>query len=276
MTIISHEHKFVFIHLHKTGGTSFELAYEPHTTYRDIIIGSTEYGENIQGKYYAKYGLGKHSSASDVLRVLGSDVGSYDFISLVREPTDRLRSLFKWIRRVINDWAYSESVSFDEAIFLLQRGKRNPEFITWEPVRIVVNQHNPLSFAEFVITIANTFSEFYPVIDAAVHPMIERLYGVKLSYVFKLENVADLYKWLSERVGYDIPVRHDNFSSIEVESQFGSQLDLSLTDESARRILNLYRSDFVTFDYSAEELLHNITVPDISAPDIRLVPDEFV
>ena len=43
--IICHSRKYVFIHIHKTGGTSVESALEPTLHWNDLLLGSTPFGE---------------------------------------------------------------------------------------------------------------------------------------------------------------------------------------------------------------------------------------
>src|ERR671918_1169665 len=64
MTIVCRSRKFIFVHLHKCGGTSVEQAFAPHARWNDLVIGSTFWGELLQPLYKRRYGLTKHSRAS--------------------------------------------------------------------------------------------------------------------------------------------------------------------------------------------------------------------
>jgi hypothetical protein len=101
--IISHYKKFIFIHLEKCGGTSVETALEPHLDWKDIILGSTEFGEKIQTAYFDRYGfdkvkkemLWKHSNAKNIFNFLGQEKWQqYKRLSVVREPVDLISSLY--------------------------------------------------------------------------------------------------------------------------------------------------------------------------------------
>ena len=46
--IISNSHKFIFVHVMKTAGTSVSAALDPWLRWNDIAIGGTRFGEQIQ------------------------------------------------------------------------------------------------------------------------------------------------------------------------------------------------------------------------------------
>src|SRR5215469_2544795 len=57
--IISHSRRFIFVHIHKAGGTSVEQALDPHLAWNDLILGGSQFGEKIQGAYQKRFGLNK-------------------------------------------------------------------------------------------------------------------------------------------------------------------------------------------------------------------------
>lgn len=101
--IISHSKKFIFIHLEKCGGTSVEVSLQPYLKWDDIILGSTHFGENLQGLYFNRYGidtvkntmLWKHSNAKNIYDYLGTNIwNEYTKICVVRNPIDLTKSLY--------------------------------------------------------------------------------------------------------------------------------------------------------------------------------------
>ena len=84
--MISHEHRFIFVHIAKTGGTSIEHGLEP---YGKLLQGP----ENFESIYY------KHAIASDLRRMLGPpEYETYFTFSFVRNPWDWIASNYAFNR----------------------------------------------------------------------------------------------------------------------------------------------------------------------------------
>ncbi|MBY0569551.1 MAG: sulfotransferase family protein [Hyphomonadaceae bacterium] len=99
MCIVSLSHGFVFIHVPKSGGSSVASALSALTTWRDLELGVSEFGEAIAGPYRQRFGLHKHAPAHVVRKVLGSDTWSALFtFGFVRAPEARLHSLYAFLK----------------------------------------------------------------------------------------------------------------------------------------------------------------------------------
>lgn len=98
--LISNSRKFIYIHLHKTAGTSIENTLESTLAWNDIILGSTKFGEGLQEIYKTKFGLHKHSSAQEVLSVVGTKIcNEYFTFSTVRNPYSLAVSQYEFSMR---------------------------------------------------------------------------------------------------------------------------------------------------------------------------------
>ena len=100
--IISHSRKFIFIHIHKTAGKSISEALRPYLSGRDLLLGTSPRGELNNAYYNLKYRLQKHSGARKVRTFVGDATwNDYLKFSFVRDPFDRLRSLYFYFDRML-------------------------------------------------------------------------------------------------------------------------------------------------------------------------------
>lgn len=99
--IVSHQHKFVFVHIHKTAGESITAALQPHLGPDDVVLKSDfdTWARSKVDTQYADLGrLGKHTKARVARAVLGEEIwDSYFTFSIVREPIDRAMSLYRYV-----------------------------------------------------------------------------------------------------------------------------------------------------------------------------------
>lgn len=115
LVIISHERRVLFVHVHRTGGTSIQKHL------KETLFGA----ENL--------GL-QHSSLIEAKRLIGPEFASYFNFAFVRNPWDRLISWFFLMRRHYLDDAPPPELSGPESLpdylqkclDLSQRGQRWP------------------------------------------------------------------------------------------------------------------------------------------------------
>jgi len=94
--------KNIFIHIHKTGGSSVEASIDRIAHWNDIILGSTRFGEALAPYYDSRFGLGKHSSAEHVRSTVGAGMwDSYNTWATVRNPYSRTVSLYCYIASLL-------------------------------------------------------------------------------------------------------------------------------------------------------------------------------
>lgn len=100
MSIINNSYKFIFVHVPKAAGTSVTNALSGLTNYCDLEIGGTHFGERVQGAYRDRFGLGKHSTASEIKAVVGAVTWArYFTFSFVRNPFTRCLSTYHFLRK---------------------------------------------------------------------------------------------------------------------------------------------------------------------------------
>jgi len=121
--IISNSHKFIFVHVMKTAGTSVSAAIDPCLRWNDVAIGGTRFGEQIQPAFRERFGLHKHSTASEIRAAVGADVWfSYFTFTFVRHPYDRIVSHYTWLQEKLRNappdapqWSWQAAIAFRES-----------------------------------------------------------------------------------------------------------------------------------------------------------------
>ncbi|MEM1297857.1 MAG: sulfotransferase family 2 domain-containing protein [Pseudomonadota bacterium] len=215
--ILNHEHRFLFIHVPKAAGTTITRALSPLTTFRDIEIGGTKYGEALQDLFASRFDLRKHSTAEAIRAKCPGHVWRRFFVfAFVRDPYARAYSVYRF----------------------LQRWKDGPH----------AGMVGEMSFAEFVASdaIANGEIEiakpqaYWLCKGSGLHPGID--------FVGRVENFAEDFGFV-QSVIHRKPApwtgaRHDNKSAAEGEWKS------ALTPDAKTWIEALYACDFEMFDYA--------------------------
>ncbi len=100
--IISRARRFIFVHVPKTGGTAFTLAYEARAAKEDILIGDTPKARARAGRWKGVKTAGrvwKHATLADVVGLVSQqEIEDFQTVALVRNPWDRLVSYYHWLR----------------------------------------------------------------------------------------------------------------------------------------------------------------------------------
>ena len=95
--IISHLHKFIFIHIRKCAGTSITESLLPFLGQDDLVIGCTPQGELLENSGRKNGGLYKHSKAVEIKKLIGPSIwDSYFKFTFIRNPWDLLVSKYHW------------------------------------------------------------------------------------------------------------------------------------------------------------------------------------
>lgn len=91
--IISHRHKFIFVHLGRTGGRSLTLELAKDCGPEDVITPTGDFeGQNV-GSWR------RHTKASEIRRKIGEDIWNEYFVfSFERNPWDKVLSNY-WSRK---------------------------------------------------------------------------------------------------------------------------------------------------------------------------------
>lgn len=237
--IICNSKKFIFIHIHKTGGSSFEVGMEPHMAWNDLILGSTDHGERINKYYNSRFKLGKHYAIRDVELVCGNElVDSYITCAMVRHPVSRVVSLFNFVGSIVTDWSNKKSLKLAD----LRRdfGTYSKQFpmLEWPASRAFIDSDD---FSGFIKS---------PHLDREIgfRPQlgrIQRADGSLVKHIWKLEEARDWQSAVQGALGLDSPFllpRANKSKATLIKSS-----DISAKDRQF--IEDLHQVDLKAFSY---------------------------
>lgn len=232
MAIINNSFKFIFVHVPKAAGTSLTSVLSPYTNYCDLEIGGTHFGEQIQPAYKKRFGLTKHSTASEIHSVVGAVTWSQYFsFAFVRNPFSRCLSTYHFLKK----W---EGLSEDYA-------KK-------------INQFK--DFDEYVLS--DTWAESNGP-DDIFRPQMHWLKSfskneVLVNFVGRVERINEDMKYIAEVIGH--PKMKNDLTSIP---QLNPSKSIPITEISKtaviEKIVQKYRIDFETFAYPTDP--HPVTTP---------------
>lgn len=219
MAIINNTFNFIFIHVPKAAGTSITNALSEYTTYCDLEIGGTAFGENIQPFFRNKFGLYKHIPARELKNIIGhKDWVKFFSFSIVRHPADRLLSIFNFLKQ----WEGTPENLREK----LLEFESFDDFVTSE---IWKSRPGPDNI-------------FFP----QTHWLCDKNNNLLVNFVGKLENLESSIEDIKELLS--LPYRN-NGEIKKLNESSGEKSYSALSSESAQLINSFYERDFTTFQY---------------------------
>jgi len=146
--IISHSRRFIFVHIHKTGGDSVATALRPVLNASDVVLTNdwhdwlTKFGPSRDRPELTQ--LRKHSPARAIAAVVPPEMwdGSFKF-AFVRHPVARTVSLYKYAARK----AEERRRLLPRNIWYLTPPGRSGDPLRWHSVRAYLETS---TFSEFI------------------------------------------------------------------------------------------------------------------------------
>lgn len=236
MTIISNSKQFIFLHLHKCGGSSVEAAYQPHAQWNDLVIGSTAAGEKLQPIYRKLHGLHKHNTAAELRTIVGEEIWErYWTFTMVRHPISIYESFFRWQHKIYQNYAEKQGLPLAEVKRRILADESDAYFRHYDGAKPFASAED---FSDFVL-------RFLP--KSQLGTLFDRLGdGERLIVddVFKLEENERLWAALSARAEIEVDPRRENKGS-----EVGA---LRWSEESLTLVHDRHAVDYEVFGYAPE------------------------
>ena len=233
--IISHSRKFVFIHIHKTAGESISEALVPFLGKGDILLGTTLRGEIANAWYDRRHRIQKHSGVKRAKAFLGDAWDDYLKFSFVRDPYDRLRSLYFYFERML---AARRRRSLKNALLLLP-GTDFRDPLKWPGMKPFLETEDFSGFLrhpDFSTNLMGARPQAFQLTD--------RDGALAVDFVGRFETLAEDFATLADRLGLEgASLGHRNASrNRAITPDPAEAADRALVAE-------LYARDYALFGY---------------------------
>lgn len=173
--IISHKHRFIFIHGPKTAGTSIADALIPVCGRDDIIV------------QHRSHGLNKHDGSARICEFAGQEAwNSYFKFTFERNPWDKMVSLYcmqidpdHWRRKDVSKWT-----QFRDSLRRRKVANNPPSFRQW-----LLRKHKGRFHSGLPVYLGNLyFTEGELAAD----------------YFGRFENLQENFREIAKRIGIDV------------------------------------------------------------------------
>ena len=216
---ISHSHKFIFIHIPKTAGTSIRNVIEPLCVRPEKKWFRSILRELKIPQAAEKARFTPHESARTVRKILGPRVQDYTFFTVVRNPYDHAVSHYTYLRQHVAP-VYSEyfqELTFDQYL----------------DVRLTPRKHRKISGH------AKMFDQSSFLTDRSGQVIVDR--------IIRFEDLTAGFPALCEDLG--IP-KHQLPHKRATKRRDRDLFRYYESSKTIDRVKRLYRRDFANFKYA--------------------------
>lgn len=224
--IISHKHKFIFVHLGRTGGRSLTMELAKHCGPDDVITPTGDYaGQNV-GTWR------RHSKASQIRDRLGQNIwDEYFTFTFERNPWDKVLSNY-WSRRGYEHGkgGATESITWIDRVWRKTSGYPW-SFETWVKFRWYFSSGMGVRNIRFPTDIGKyTDNDDQPIVN----------------FIGRYEHYPSHLRYLSERLGIEIKLQSKEGRSTRKDRRKPEEI---YSTWSAELIANVFAKELELLDY---------------------------
>lgn len=240
--IISYSRRFIFVHIHKTGGDSVATALRPVLNASDVVL------KNDWHDWLTKFGpsrgrpeltqLRKHSPASAIASVVPQEMWDDSFkFAFVRHPVARTVSLYKYAARKADE----RRKLLPRNVWYLTPPGRSGDPLGWHSVRAYLETS---SFSEFIR---------HPLLDQdlAMSPqwlsLCDRTGDMLVDFVGRFEALQEDFEHVLDRI--DVPR-----SVLGWHNASQSQAEIIVSRDDRDYLAKRFEGDFVHFGYDPSKV----------------------
>lgn len=227
--IISNSKKYIFVHLKKCGGISITHALEKDITWKDIVVGRTEYGRNMKAGWGKRWGVGTHSSAEAIARLVGQDIWSeYFTFAFVRHPFRRILSLYSWTEKQVKELSWRRYARHIHSRWDYDKWH-------WDTVQAYLNTN---SFSEYIRhpAMTNVLSS-----ETQARSLSDKEGNLMIDYYGKVESMKSDFEIVCRRIGLPVQLPSKNTSK---------SADVEFSDDDKIYIRDKQVTDYALFNYN--------------------------
>lgn len=227
MTIINRSHMFIFIHVPKTAGTSVKTHLKRFQTAGDLCLERYAGAHESLGKGDpAECNLRKHSRALEVCAEIGrAEFMRFFRFSCVRNPFDRARSIFDFLKFKFRSWPRSG---------IMDRFDTLEQFVT-----------------------SQFFWQSGPgrIFEPQTWWLVSGDGSLSVDFLARVEFLDRDIAWICRRLSLETPVAPIERKNISVPAK--PEESATITPSAVDAIRRRYRSDFEAFGYPLEPPCQN-------------------
>lgn len=237
--IISYSRRFIFVHIHKTGGDSITAALAPFVARSDVLLNHDwpPWAHKLRaGRNRPEYDvLRKHSPAGAIARALPADVWAQSFtFAFVRHPIGRTISLYQYA-----SWKLDERRKLlpRNAWYLTPFGRWNDP-LRWRSIRAL---HESDSFSDFI---RHPLLERDASMVAQWHLLTDRNGHLLVDFVGRYERLQQDFHEVQDR----IPIPRTTLMRRNV-TKTGDRAPLVVSKADRAFLEKKFEADFSYFTY---------------------------
>lgn len=226
--IISNSKHFIFIHIHKCGGTSISKMFEPELKWQDFMTGGSRYGEAMSEAWGNKWGLRKHATAMQIYDLVGDKLwNKYYTFSFVRHPFSRVVSLYTFTQKVVENQRWRRYIRY-------LAKKWDSDVWDWGSVQAYIDSD---SFSEYI---RHPKLKNDPAFQLQFNFISNEEGDLIVDFVGKFEDYENDVNKILENLNLKLSIPHKNKSP---------KKEIDITIEDRNYIADLFRTDYEMFGY---------------------------